>query len=97
MKQKALTVAMTAVILVLSVPVQAKDKVTYVGGGRYTCTGQSTKCAMIKDNNRRITQEQIESRERGSRYGSERPSSSQYNSQRQNWERGHSYNKGWSR
>ena len=35
-------------------------KVTYVGGGRYQCKGDSVGCALIKENNRRITRETIE-------------------------------------
>ena len=45
-------------------PAQAKrgdaGKVTYVGGGRYQCKGNSVDCARIKENNRRITRETIE-------------------------------------
>jgi hypothetical protein len=36
----------------------------YVGGGRYTCHDKTVGCALIKQNNRRITQEQIEQTDR---------------------------------
>lgn len=40
---------------------ETKDaRATYVGGGRYLCKGSSVDCALIKENNRRITRETIE-------------------------------------
>lgn len=33
---------------------------TYVGGGRYTCYEKTTGCAIVNENNRRITKEEIE-------------------------------------
>ena len=51
-------------LLCMTGPAQAKrgdaGKVTYVGGGRYQCKGNSVDCARIKENNRRITRETIE-------------------------------------
>ncbi|MDO5680457.1 MAG: hypothetical protein Q4G54_09035 [Pelistega sp.] len=51
-------------LLSIAGPAQAKKgdagKVTYVGGGRYLCTGNSVDCTRIKENNRRITRETIE-------------------------------------
>lgn len=48
----------------LSFTVCAKDetKVTYVGDGRYTCSGSNAQCAQVESNNRlREQQRQIES------------------------------------
>jgi len=41
-----------------------RSEPNYVGGGRYTCYEKTVGCAVIKQNNRRITQEEIERRDR---------------------------------
>lgn len=47
-------------LLALAASAFAKDKpdVTYVGGGRYTCSGKSAQCAQIDANNRAIEAQQ---------------------------------------
>ena len=45
-----------------------RSKPNYVGGGRYTCHDKTAGCAIIKDNNRRITQENIERRDTGRKH-----------------------------
>lgn len=54
-----------AVLLSLFTPQANADNTrrsepNYVGGGRYVCHDKTVGCALIKQNNRRITQEQIE-------------------------------------
>lgn len=52
-----------------------KGNVTYVGGGRYTCTGNSAACAQVKQNNealeanRRAANEARRAREESARSG----------------------------
>lgn len=39
-------------LFAMAFSVQAEPKVTYVGDGRYTCSGNSVQCAQIDANNR---------------------------------------------
>jgi len=49
MKKLALIAAITAL---LTAPAFARDKsVTYVGGGRYYCSDNSSRCAQVRQNN----------------------------------------------
>ncbi len=41
-----------AILISMAFSVQAEPKVTYVGDGRYTCSGNSPQCAQVDDNNR---------------------------------------------
>lgn len=64
-----LFVTAAAVLLSLFAPQANADntrrsKPNYVGGGRYVCHDKTVGCALMKQNNRRITQEQIEQTER---------------------------------
>lgn len=49
-----LVIAIGASIVAVSLDTLAGDKpaVNYVGNGRYTCSGNSTACALIDQNNR---------------------------------------------
>lgn len=62
-------ITLTAISLSLIMPPANAEKPNlskpnYVGGGRYTCYEKTAECALIKQNNRRITQEEIERRDR---------------------------------
>ena len=41
-----------AILIMMAFSVHAEPKVTYVGDGRYTCSGNSPQCAQIDANNR---------------------------------------------
>lgn len=45
-----------------------RSELTYVGGGRYTCHDKTAGCAIIKENNRRITQEKTERSDTGRKH-----------------------------
>lgn len=75
MKKRILTQSIRlsiAIAAVLSAAAYAgeheRSKPNYVGGGRYTCHDKTAGCAIIKDNNRRITQEKIERSDSGRKH-----------------------------
>lgn len=41
--------------ILASLPAQAEKQVTYVGGGRYLCSGSSSECASTRRNNDEVT------------------------------------------
>lgn len=45
-------IVLSVVALTASSAAQADPRVTYVGDGRYTCSGNSAQCAQIDANNR---------------------------------------------
>jgi hypothetical protein len=64
MRKSILTVAVVLALASVTELAQAESKARYVGGGRYQCHDRSAECAMVKQNNRRITQDEIDARER---------------------------------
>lgn len=55
-----LSSAVVAALVPSSVLAEDKSTITYVGGGRYTCRGDTVGCALIKENNRQQTRDTIE-------------------------------------
>jgi hypothetical protein len=49
-----------------SEPAHERSHPEYVGGGRYACNEDSAGCAIIKQNNRRITEREIQRADRKS-------------------------------
>lgn len=50
--RKQIQRGLCAILITMAFSVQAEPKVTYVGDGRYTCSGNSPQCAQIDANNR---------------------------------------------
>ena len=73
MRTRALNKAIAAVLLsICSAVVMAKEP-TYVGGGRYTCHDKSAACAIVKQNNKMLSERQHAER-RAKRRQTYRPS-----------------------
>lgn len=49
----------TIALLLMAMTASAKDdaEITYVGGGRYTCSGDKYKCAQVDANNRALEEQ----------------------------------------
>ncbi len=52
LESKLIERGLCAILITMAFSVQAEPKVTYVGDGRYTCSGNSPQCAQIDANNR---------------------------------------------
>ncbi len=50
------TVTLVVLVCVLSAPAIGGTKVTYVGQGRYACSGKSFECAQVDQNNRMVSE-----------------------------------------
>lgn len=48
---RCLKIALVSLMLVAAAQARDRANTTYVGGGRYTCTGGSAQCAQVRQNN----------------------------------------------